>query len=442
MNQYTFSGTAKTVTIGAMIVGVVSMLLTWFMGADAYQSRFWSNFLHNGTFFLGISMMAFFFITVCITAYAGWAAVFKRVWEAMSSYMIIGFVFMVIIAVATFLHWNHLYHWTDVTAYDVNSPNYDPILDGKSGFLNSNWYLFGTIIIVGTWVIFGRKMRSLSLAEDQDQGEDFAKHRTMRKWAAAFLPIMGFSSAAMIWLWLMSVDAHWYSTLYAWHAAVSWFVSMICLTILLLIYLKSKGLYEQVTVEHMHDLGKFLFAFSIFWTYMWFSQFMLIWYANVGEETGYFLHRRTEYPVLFYANLAINFLIPFFVLMRNDTKRKFGSLSFVAIVVFIGHWIDFFLMIKPGVKINRDHAAHADGGHGVADAAHGAHDAAGHGAHEVAGHAASTFEAGYTLPGFLEIGTMIGFLGLFFFVTLTALSKAPLIAKNDPYLDESLHHHT
>ncbi len=434
MNQYTFSGTAKTVTIGAMIVGVVSMLLTWFVGADDLQSRFWSNFLHNGTFFLGISMMAFFFIAVCVTAYAGWASVFKRVWEAMSAYMLFGFIFMIIIALATYFHWNHLYHWADAAAVAE-----DPILNGKKSFLNPNWYLFGTLIIVGTWVAFGRKMRSLSLAEDNDQGVDFAKHRSMRKWSAAFLPIMGFSSAAMIWQWLMSVDAHWYSTLYAWHAAVSWFVSMICLTILLLIYLKSKGLYKQVTTEHMHDLGKFLFAFSIFWTYMWFSQFMLIWYANIGEETGYFLHRREEYPVLFYANIAVNFLIPFFVLMRNDTKRKLGSLAFVSIIVFVGHWIDFFLMIKPGVKITRDGHGHGDAAAHGADAAHGAHEAVGHGAHEVA---ASTFEIGYTIPGLLELGTMIGFLGLFIFVTLTALSKAPLIAKNDPYLDESLHHHT
>lgn len=431
MNQYTFSGTAKTVTIGAMIVGVVSMLLTWFVGADDLQSRFWSNFLHNSTFFLGISMMAFFFIAVCITAYAGWASVFKRVWEAMSANMLVGFIFMLVIALATYFHWNHLYHWADAAAVAE-----DPILNGKKSFLNPNWYLFGTLIIVGTWVIFGRKMRSLSLAEDDDQGDNFAKHRTMRKWSAAFLPIMGFSSAAMIWQWLMSVDAHWYSTLYAWHAAVSWFVAMICLTILLLIYLKSKGLYKEVTTEHMHDLGKFLFAFSIFWTYMWFSQFMLIWYANIGEETTYFLLRREEYPVLFYGNLAVNFLIPFFVLMRNDTKRKLGSLAFVSIVVFIGHWVDFFLMIKPGVKITRDEHGHGD------VAAHGeaaAHEAAGHGAHEIA---ASSFEMGYTIPGLLELGTMIGFLGLFFFVTLTALSKAPLIAKNDPYLDESLHHHT
>jgi len=343
--------------------------------------------------------------------------------------MLVGFIFMLVIALTTYFHWNHLYHWADAAAVAE-----DPILNGKKSFLNPNWYLFGTIIIVGTWVVFGRKMRSLSLDEDEDQGHDFAKHRSMRIWSAVFLPIMGFSSAAMIWQWLMSVDAHWYSTLYAWHAAVSWFVAMICLTILLLIYLKSKGLYKEVTNEHMHDLGKFLFAFSIFWTYMWFSQFMLIWYANIGEETTYFLLRREEYPILFYANLAVNFLIPFFVLMRNDTKRKLGSLAFVSLLVFIGHWLDFFLMIKPGVKITRD-----DHGHMAAHGEEVVHGAAEHGIHESV---ASSFEVGYTIPGLLELGTMIGFLGLFFFVTLTALSKAPLIAKNDPYLDESLHHHT
>lgn len=430
--KYTFEGTAKTVTMAAMIIGVISMVLTWVMG-DQYQSRFWSNFLHNSSFFLGISMMAFFFICVCITAYAGWASVFKRVWEALSAFMPIGFVLMMIMAIATYMHLNHVYHWSDPGAVET-----DKILAGKASFLNPNWYLFGTLFVVGSWVFFGWKMRQLSLQEDDHQGENFATHRKMRVWAAAFLPVMGFSSAAIIWQWLMSIDSHWYSTLYAWHAAVSWFVAMIALTILLLVYLKSKGYYKEVTIEHMHDLGKFLFAFSIFWTYMWFSQFMLIWYANVGEETVYFLHRRQEYPVLFYANLAINFLVPFFILMRNDTKRKFGSLVFVSVFVFIGHWIDFFLMIKPGVKISRDGHGHGDEAHGAHDAAHGAHDAA-HGAHDAI---ASSFEMGYTIPGFLEIGTLIGFLGLFFFVALTALSKAPLIAKNDPYLEESLHHHT
>jgi len=224
--------------------------------------------------------------------------------------------------------------------------------------------------------------------------------------------------------------------MFAWYSGASWFVSMIALTILVLVYLKSKGYYEQVTDEHIHDLGKFLFAFSIFWTYLWFSQFMLIWYANVGEETVYFRTRYDHYPVLFYGNLVINFLVPFFVLMRNDTKRKFGSVGIVAGIVLFGHWWDYFLMIKPGAL----HTAHELGGaHGAGAHGHATEHAGGHGEATVAH--ASEFVSGFTLPGLLEIGVFIGFLCAFLYFTYSVLAKTKLVPERDPYLAESLHHH-
>ncbi len=218
----------------------------------------------------------------------------------------------------------------------------------------------------------------------------------------------------------MSVDAHWYSTLFAWYTGVSWFVSLLALTILGLIFLKGKGYYENVTDEHLHDLGKFLFAFSIFWTYLWFSQFMLIWYANVGEETVYFQTRMEQYPVLFWGNLLLNFITPFFILMRNDTKRKYGTLAFVSIVTLFGHWWDFFQMLKPGIL-------------------HTAHEVMAHGAE--GGHHAAGFMMGFTIPGLLELGTFIGFLSGFTLFFFGQLAKEPLEPANDPYIEESLHHH-
>jgi len=183
----------------------------------------------------------------------------------------------------------------------------------------------------------------------------------------------------------------------------------------MIIYLKSEGYLQEVNEEHLHDLGKYLFAFSIFWAYLWFSQYMLIWYANIGEETEYFKTRIDHYPVLFYGNLFINFLLPFFALMRNDTKRKFGSLGSVALLVLFGHWCDFFQMIKPGVAISA--AEHlGETGHGT------------------------DFAMGFTIPGLLELGTFVGFLCLFVYFSFHMLSRSVLLAKNDPYLQESIHH--
>lgn len=417
MNQFTFTSKQKNVLFAFMGLGLLCLMLTWFSD-DALHTRFWSNFLHNATFFTGISFVSLFVITAFTTAWAGWYVGMKRIWEANMQFILVGLGLMMIIALGIWGHSHHLYHWSD----DAEVAK-DTVMKGKASFLNKYWYTLGTLIIVGMWAFFAHNIRKLSLDEDlngKGQSDNFKHHRKIRVWSVIFMPLAGFSSAAIIWQWIMSVDAHWYSTLFAWYSGVSWFVSMIAITILTLIYLKSLGYFSHITSDHMHDLGKLLFAFSIFWTYMWFSQYMLIWYANVGEETVYFYERLQNYKPLFYANLLINFLLPFFVLMRNDNKRKFGPLAFAAIMVFIGHWLDFFLMIKPGV---RHTALEALGHH------HGGHDTI------------LPFQMGFTMPGLLEVGTMLGFLALYLFITLKSLSKAPLFPKNDPYAGEATHHH-
>ncbi len=425
MTRYNITSNQRTLLLGGMSLGLLCLILSWFFDSTAHHTRFWTNFLHNSVFFTGIALMGIFFYAVCQTAWAGWHIQFKRVWEAMSAFLGVGFVLMGILGLGLILGWHHLYHWADSASVAE-----DKILKHKSSFLNIPWYLI-SILIVGVWFAFARKLKSISVREDAGVLGDFRHHMTSRWWSAAFLPVAGFSSCVVIWQWVMSIDAHWYSTLFAWYSGASLFVSMIALTIMILLYLQSKGYYTSLAKDHFHDLGKFLFAFSIFWTYLWFSQYMLIWYSNNGEETVYFKTRQRDFPVLFYGNLVINFLVPFFILMRNDTKRKVGSLMFTAGVVFLGHWIDFFLMIKPGAL----HTAHEVGGHGHhgSEAAHHSADAMHHGSHGI--------EAGFGFPGFIELGTMIGFLCLFLYVFYNALSKASLVPKNDPYLSESLHHH-
>lgn len=546
--RFIFSKRAKTSCFVLIGVGVLSLVLSFFAdGGEAHHMRFWTNFLHNAVFFLGIGALAGFALTAFTTAYAGWFVQFKRVWEAFSMFILPGIFLMGPLMVGLFTHGHHIYHWNDEAAVQT-----DAILQGKASFLNKYWYTFGTIGFLAVWYFLLGKIRNLSIAEDRDdRDKDFTYHRKTKKYAAIFLPIFGFTSAALIWQWIMSIDSHWYSTMFAWYATASLFVAMTALTIMLLIYLKSRGYFPLVNAEHFHDLGKYLFAISIFWTYLWFSQFMLIWYANVGEETIYFRERMDNYPVLFWANLGINFLLPFFVLMRNDTKRKAGTLFFVAALVFFGHWLDFFQMIKPGTRLtiielaaheegvdhdgNHDeegigmgHDMHAEGHEGedhatlaedevvsgggsltstdgteedafdndnihfdaseeqdnvpVANEFRGGTpetrpsgpgelataadrtdpdvfepslyvqeryvddtDMVGHlevaGGHSEALHYLG-FKSGYTLPGFLEIGTFLGFLGGFLLFVLNYLSKYRLEPVRDPYIEESVHHHT
>lgn len=415
MNQFTFEAKQRTVLGGMMIVGLLCLVITY-LGDDALHSRFWSNFLHNSVFFTGIAFLSLFVLTAFTTAYAGWHAVMKRVWEAYMMFLIPGLVLIGIVIAGLYLHAHHLYHWADEAEVAK-----DEILQHKSSFLNKYWYGLGSLVIMSVWIYFATQIRKLSLQEDAEGTTSYTQYRRVKVISAIFLPIGGFTSAAMVWQWIMSVDSHWYSTLFAWYTTASWFVAMMALTIMTLIYMKSKGYFENVRTDHFHDLGKYLFAFSVFWTYLWFSQYMLIWYANVGEETIYFRTRINEYPAMFYGNLIINFVLPFFILLRNDTKRKAGTLFFVSFLVFVGHWWDFFLMIKPGVL----HTAHAAMAHG-AEGGHAAHGG---------------ITPGFSFPGLLELGTMLGFLGGFLYFVLGQMTKASLQPKNDPYIGESLQHH-
>lgn len=461
MKEFTFEAKQKNMLLITGVIGIACLAASYIWDPTANHTRFWTNLLHNASFFALISFTATFAIAATTLAYAGWNVAFRRIWEAISLILPLGLVCLLLVGLGAAGHLHHLYHWADKEAV-AN----DEILTGKSGFLNIFWYFFAVIGFGGMWYFFAKKFRSNSLAQDEDSDASYPWYKKQKFWAAIFMPLAGFSSAAAIWLWLMSLDAHWYSTMYAWYTTASAFVSMICITILLLVYLKGKGYFTEVTVEHLHDLGKFLFAFSVFWTYLWFSQYMLIWYANIGEETIYFHQRMGEFPVLFYGNLVLNFVLPFLILIRNDTKRKVGTLTFVAIFVLFGHWVDFFQMTKIGpYKSALEHHAHSAAGNEVgkkgndSHAPSTGHESATHDTHAAVAdshaEAHDTHEeetpkyfqynpdvtAGFGIPSFFELGTFLGFLAIFIFFVLRQLERAALVPKNDPYLEETLHHH-
>jgi Ni/Fe-hydrogenase subunit HybB-like protein len=189
--------------------------------------------------------------------------------------------------------------------------------------------------------------------------------------------------------------------MFSWYTFASSFVSGIALITIWVIFLKNQGFLEYTTEEHLHDLGKFMFAFSVFWTYLWFSQYMLIWYSNIPEETIYFKHRlQGAWRGIFYLNIIINFVCPLLILMKRSAKRNYTMLTFMSMLILFGHWIDFHQMVMGSVS--KDHV---------------------------------------TL-GWLDFGILALFAGMIIFFVGRALAKAPLVPKNHPYLKESIIHHT
>jgi hypothetical protein len=250
-------------------------------------------------------------------------------------------------------------------------------------------------------VIAARWFRKKSLEMDGLTGESLVRtHLLTYRRGALFLVFFAVFSSTLAWDWLMSIDAHWFSTLYGWYVFSGMWVSAMITGVVMVLYLKRKGYLPQVNNSHIHDMGKWVFAVSFLWSYLYFSQFMLIWYSNIPEEVTYFQSRINDHPWLTWVVFGINFALPMALLMSRDAKRNPRFLIGVGALIFIGHWLDVNMMVMPG--------------------------AAGH-----------DFHHGIEL---LDAGMFVLFLGAFIRVVLGTLAKAPLTPVNHPYLEESVHH--
>jgi len=389
--NYNFTQKNKIVFLVCMAIGVISISASFI----THSHQAWPNLLMNNFYFMAIALGGTFFLAVQYVAEVGWSVVIKRVLESMGQWLLFAMVLMIIIFLAGK---HHLYHWTHSELYDPNSPEYDTILVGKSGFLNEPFFIIRMILYLVIWVGFTKLLRKGSLAMEISNGVEH--YRKNVRYSATFLVLFAITSSTSAWDFIMSIDAHWFSTLFGWYTFAGIFISALSVLALLVVYLKSNGYLPEVKDSHLHDIGKFMFAFSIFWTYLWFAQFMLIWYANLPEEVTYYMTRFDHYRGMFVGTFFINFICPFLVLMASDAKKRTGILAVVASILFIGHWMDLFVMIMPGTVGEHWHI------------------------------------------GWMEIGTTIGFAGAFLYSTFHYLSKAALVPANHPMLQESLHHTT
>lgn len=392
--RYNFAGTAKLVSLLAIVAGVVVIAYGLMTGETM---RTYANLLLMGYYFTCVCAAGAFFVGLQMVTQSAWSVGFIRIPQAMAMVLPIASVVLLIIA-AGGIYSNTLYnHWTNPALFDPNSPDYDALVAGKEAFLNIPGFFIRQILFMGSYSIFAYILAQLSYKEDLEGGLNCYKKSF--KLSALFLVVFGFTTPIWSFDTIMSLEAHWFSTMFGWYNFAAMWVSGIAVITVLLILLKRAGYMSWVNANHLHDLGKLMFGFSIFWTYVWFAQFMLIWYSNIPEETVYFYKRwEPEYKPWFWLSLVLNFLAPLLLLVDREAKRMESMMLFVAILLLCGHWLDYYIMIMPGtVEMHR----------------------------------------GF---GIIEIGTAIGFAGLFTFLVLTFLSKHALAPKNQPFLDESLNH--
>lgn len=382
--KITLSKGYQYTTYVLMAVGAALIAYSFFTD----QNRAWANLLLNNYMFLSIAIGASFFIALQYISQSGWSSMFKRIPEALMSYIPWAGIIMLLL----YFGMHSIYHWTHVDALAT-----DPIIQHKSPYLNIPFFFIRMVLIFIAWMVMTRLLRKASLAEDTYGGLTYFEKSEFYSKIHIFLLAVTFSFATFDWI--MSIDVHWFSTLFSLKNFVAAFYHGSATIVLIVIILHQKGYFKELNKSHLLDFSRYVFMLSIVWGYFAFSQFMLIWYGNIPEETEYFAHRwHSGFKVIFYVNFLINWFIPFVLLLPQALNKNINVLKFVAIMLIAGQYLDLYEQIFPTVL------------------------------HDVV----------FGLP---EIGFFAGFSGLFLFIFGKALASAPLVPKNHPYLEESLHHH-
>jgi len=367
-----------TIAAAGLVLTVISILIQTY-GA----SRIWANVLLNNQYFMGIALGGAFFVAVHRVALSGWHTVLQRLPDAMTAFLPVAFILMLLI----YFGMNHIYAW-------ANFEGHNEVLEEKKAWLNIPFFFIRMIVYFSGWIALTWLMRRSS---DTLMTSSEMKYQNQRRlFAFLFLVFYAITVSTSSWDWIMSVDPLWFSTVFGWYVFISMFVTSLAFITLLIWLLKRLGYLRDVREDHVHDLGILLFSFSIFWTYLWFAQYELIWYGHLPEETTYYITRLKDFKPLFFINLGINFVVPFFGLIRFRSKRQLGWVAIIAIFLLAGHWLDYWLMIMPGAVGEK---------------------------------------AGI---GILEVFMTVVYASVFIFIVLRSLSVGPLVVKNDPFIKESL----
>ncbi len=379
-----FSKKFNYITFGLMGLGVIGLVY----GFLTDPHRTWANLLLNNYYFISLALGAAFFFSLQYITQSGWSAMFRRIPEALMAYLPYAAIMMLVL----FFGLRNIYEWAN---HDLVVS--DPVLAHKAPYLNIPFFMIRIVIFFTAWILLTRYLRKLSLQEDSLGGT--AMFDKMEFWSKVFIFVLALTFSIASFDWIMSIDAHWVSTIFAFKNFAAAFYHGTSLIGLIAILLYKKGYFKDMNEYHLLDFSRYMFGLSIIWGYLYFAQFALIWFGNIPEETIYYNTRWSNGWVIFiFINFALNWFIPFIGLLPQKLDKNINFVYFICIVLLVGLYTDIYEQVMP------------------------------------------TFLKSPQL-GIIEIGVFAGLAGLFLFAFSKALTKAPLIPKNHPYLDESIHHH-
>lgn len=381
--QFTLNTRLTYISIALVVIGIVAVIV----GAITHQERMWASLLLNNYYFVTVIIGATFFAAIQYVTHSGWSAGFIRVPLALSNFLPVLFILMIPIMFG--LH--EIYHWSHHDALE------DPILAHKSPYLNVPFFVVRYVLFFAVWILMTQLMLRRSLNEDKTGGlKNFRKLEFLSK---VYIFILAITFSLCSFDWIMSIDAHWYSTVFAFRNFAMAFYHGSVIVALIVILMNKAGYFPFMNKYHIRDFSKYIFVLSIIWGYLWFVQYILIWYANIPEETIYYMPRtKGEFKIFFYGELILNWLVPFVLLLSWKIAANRNAIIAIAIVLIIGQWIDVYQQIYPGT-------------------------------------------IHHLKIGFTEVGMFLGYIGLFILFVGYAFKRIPMVPKNHPYMEECLKHH-
>lgn len=369
-----------------VVVGAAVTVVGWVVARE----RTCGAILLGSHYVLGLGLGALLFLAFGYVTQAGWMAAFRRVPEAMAGTLTVGAA-ATVLALAC-VPW--LYEWAHADAVA-----HDALLQQKTWWLDAGGFVARGMLALLVWLAFAWALRRNSRLQDATGDLVFTRRNGVL--SAAFLVVFALTFSMASFDWIMSLEPHWYSTVFAVYDFAGMFVSALAAMTLILVALRRAGhLRGVLRDDHLHDVAKLTFGFATFWGYIWFCQFMLIWYAHIPEETAYYAVRQQgAWGVLSIVNPIVNWLVPFLVLLPRAAKRRESTLLKVCALLLVGRWLDLQLMIQP------------------------------------------SFSPDGPQIGPWEAGPLLVALPLFVLVCHRILARGRLVPTRDPMLGESLHHH-